>query len=184
MVAGHYHFSLVDLMDRPVSIVVLREPIQRTISNMKHLIRHGNQTRESVMQSLDDGRLPVEDNLMTRYLGGAVDHNRFGKSLNPREFLDRLIDDGQELLESATRRLTQVTHLGVAESMDELLSSLREGGLQVEDLNRHNADPDPSFPLSGRQMSTVRAHNELDIQLYSAATAEIHRRRHLRPRGV
>lgn len=172
LVRGHYHFCLSDLMDDPLIITVLREPVARTISNLRHLTR--GRDKSNVMRALSEGRLPIENNLMTRYLGDNVDP--LSPTRNRRDFLDGPIADPAALLESAKRRLSKIQCLGVVEQMDAFVDLLGAYGISVE-LGRSNVAPDEEFPLDGTQMETIRRHNELDAELYRAAVATIASRR-------
>lgn len=166
LVRGHYHFCMSDMMNDPLIITLLREPVARTISNIKHRTRDADVG--PYLDALSEGRLLLPDNMMTRFLGGNIDPLSICR--DPRDFLDQDIVERDALLESALQRLKRITCLGLVEHMDLFAESLESHGISIE-IGRENVASNGDFSLSDRQMETIRRHNELDTELYRAAEA-------------
>ncbi len=166
LVRGHYHISLAAFMTDPLTMTVLREPVARSISNIKHHGRAGG--IDPYLSALSEGRMPIPDNMMTRFLGGTVD--LLSNTRNHRDFVDGRIEDPGALLDSALLRLESIDCLGIAERMDLLSASLLSHGIDIE-IGRTNVAPPGELALDEVQMETLRRHNELDARLYAAARA-------------
>jgi hypothetical protein len=152
LLQGHYPYSARTLLDDPITIVSLREPVARTISHIKHRIRHEGLAASDAYASLDGGELPalVAENLMTRMLIGRA----------KREKMVGYIE--------AIAMLETVTILGIAERMNAFAKRLGSIGITLPPDERHNAG-DEDFPLTERQLSTLRRHNQLDMLVYDYA---------------
>lgn len=164
---GHYHVALASLLENPIIIAILREPVARTISNLKHIARHGASIAD-IHRTLDGGKLPVEDNLMTRYLGGS-EHD-VGHDL---AFLRSPIRDPDGLVLSAINRLPSIEGLGVVENMGAAtarLNNLIGARLQVP---RQNVSEPIDLNLSADHLEVIRQNNTLDQALYDAALSRL-----------
>jgi hypothetical protein len=156
-----------EMMSAPIIVSLLREPVARAISHIKHRARGADVAL--YLAALNEGRLPVPDNVMTRFLGGTVEPMLAGH--NHLDFRDREIANRAALLESALERLELITCLGLVERMDLFAESLRAQGICIE-IGRENVVP-VEMDLDDAQIATIRAHNDLDIQLYQAAQAKL-----------
>jgi hypothetical protein len=172
---GHYPFALSKLLDNPATMVVLRHPMDRTISTIRHIIRHGGRKQEEVIAQMDAGRLPVEDNLMTRYLGTTIDFSVPAK-VNPRWFLDPPIKDPTKLLDTATDIIPTIDYLGLADHLAVLEEQLRADGLDIK-VGIHNASKPEEWRPNESQRQLIAEKNTLDLELYEHACREFALRR-------
>lgn len=173
LVRGHYHVSLASLLANPITITVLREPVARTISHIKDGVRNGMAV-ETVYKRLDAGQMPVEANLMTRYLGGRSG-GLLSNLLNKPTYTPLSGRLDETAVEGAIKRLPSITCLGVVERMPEFLTRLKTTlGIDF-DLQHQNAG-DVDISLSEKQRQIIARHNDLDLRLYEAAVEEIERR--------
>lgn len=170
LLRGHYHYSIRGWLDDSIGIVVLREPVARTISELKHHIAHGNLTVERLHKVLEAGRLPIPDNMMTRFLGRTL-FNGEDTPLNERHrnLLREPIVDADRVLKSAMDAVDTVDVLGVTEALPEFAEDLEHRtGIVLGD-GRFNVSRGVSLQLDDKQMATIREHNRLDFELYSYA---------------
>lgn len=164
LVRGHYHFSLSEFMINPLIVTVLRDPVARSISNIRHHARADSLA--PYLNALSQGRLPIPDNMMTRFLGGTVD--LISNTRNHRDFLDDVIPDPTALLDSALQRLERVDCLGIVEQMDLFQARLEACDIRIA-IGRYNVAPQDELQLDSLQLETIERHNQLDSRLYAAA---------------
>ncbi|WP_419910011.1 sulfotransferase family 2 domain-containing protein [Hoeflea sp.] len=162
---GHYHLSMRNFLDGCLSILILREPVQRTISNLNDKIARG-MNRDYVLQSLDSGILPMENNVMCRYLGADFDYA--SPDWESRPFLEMPIKDPQAMLERAISNMKTVEILCLTEDLQPLERRLSQYGYDIS-IGRHNENLGEKLALTERQMKTIQLYNELDSRLYQAA---------------
>lgn len=168
LVRGHYHYSLHELLDDPIKIVVLREPVARTISLLKHMIAHQGRQQKAIAAALDRGRLPCPDNQMVRFLSGSLMTG--GEALNKRQtaLLRDPIEDSEGRLAEAKKALKGVDILGLTERLGLVQRPLQELGITFSGERRNEARI-ADLGLSEQQLATIRKSNELDISLYAEA---------------
>lgn len=173
---GHYHYSCRALMPDSLTMTVLREPVARVASHIRHNIVTGLTTAPDALKALDGGNLPhIPDNLMVRYLGGTVDaepdltRSHVGLIAAP-------IEAPEARLASALENLGGVDILGLTENLDAVVRQIRAAGFQLPPLERHNATARDIITLSDRHLQTIRDVNALDVVLYEAARREVLRR--------
>ena len=176
LVRGHYHLSMRSLVKRPLSIVVLRDPVSRVVSNLKHNVQHNGMTAADVIVALEKGEtLEVPLNQMTRYLGGRV------SGATPHEIGSRHDDllygpirNEKERLRSAVGALETIDLLGITEDMKPLSSALAKLGIRIPE-ERSNVS-DVELDLSEAHLQTIRELNKLDVELYESAKKLLARR--------
>lgn len=171
---GHYAFWVRKYLPRnTLTIVVLRDPVERAISHIRHFLADGKTTEAEALDSLDQGRLPVPENALCRYLGGAA-IEAVGQELSAR-FLDSKsnpIVDHNDLFKRAISTGRSVDIMGFTDDMPALYEKIsQETGLPLT-MRQDNPSRYPALSLSDRQLDTVRRHNQLDLQLYEAMRAE------------
>ncbi|MGX1498049.1 hypothetical protein ACSSV1_003100 [Labrenzia sp. MBR-25] len=171
---GHYGFWVrTYLPKKTLTIVVLRDPVERTISNIRHFLADGKMTETDALESLDQGRLPGADNLMCRYLGGTSIVAE-GQELSDRFVASKTnpIDDCDALLKRAVSTCRSVNILGFTDDMPALLERIsQETGLPLT-LRQDNQSRYPALSLSDRQLDVIRNHNTIDLRLYETMRAE------------
>lgn len=170
LLRGHYSFSLREILRSSLSIVVLREPSERCISQLKHLISAGVISPKECFDSLDKGIMPIPDNVQTRYMGGKLNFDRMDDIVaQHHQLMTAVINDEERLLKSAVNNLKNVDILGVTQEMDKLVDNIRiVTGLSLQ-LKSRNVGKYSGFKLSDRQMKTIFLANTLDYELYNAA---------------
>lgn len=169
LLRGHYHYSLHEALDEPIKIVVLREPVARTISALKHMLSLGYSSRETIFESLEQGTLPVPDNHMTRFLSGSLrGPDGILNQESQRALFRDPIDNPEERLSEAKENLKGIDILGITERMELMEPALAEFGAKLPVL-RVNASKISDFDMSERHIETIRSWNKLDILLYDAA---------------
>lgn len=171
LLRGHYPYCARNILDDPVTIVVFRDPMKRTISTIRHVLRHGPHPVDFVLSKLDRGILPVEDNLMTRLMGWQI----VGPMESPWEFLTTPIRNPEKLLANALEAIPSIDFLGLTESVDALARSLSTIGLNVS-FGDHNVSPPGDWFPTPRQLDVIRDGNKLDAQLYNEACRDFTRR--------
>jgi hypothetical protein len=173
---GHYHYSAHSWLDDPLTIVVLREPVSRTISEIKHYVSINQITAQDALSALDEGTLPIStDNLMTRYLGGTLfDGSNDPTNRRHHKLLRGPIKDPSKRLDSALLALDTVTILGLTEEFSLLVRDVKRIlGINIPE-ERFNVGRVQAFKVSERGLETIRLANLLDIELYRHARAKLH----------
>jgi len=187
LVRGHFRYNLRQLVAPDACVlVVLREPLRRTVSALRHLSRDPNFHRTHEMaKHLTLGEMIRDPEIMalqrdvqarflcasrpatdvTAYLEGARSCNLdadAGDRENPPAF------------QLAADRLEAIEFVGITEELGSLVSTM------AEEMNFHppvhfpviNENPervDPLLGLTGPELDMVRAHNTVDLQLYDFA---------------
>lgn len=169
LLRGHYHYSLHEALDDPVKIVVLREPVARTISALKHEVANDMSKKDEILAKLDRGVLPIPDNHMTRFLSGSMkDSGGAFRHARQRSLFRDPIVNAEEQLREAMDNLKGIDILAVTERMDLVEEPLMAFGAKMPKA-RLNKARIPEMELNERQMETIREHNALDVRLYRAA---------------
>lgn len=159
LLVGHYHYSCRSLLVDPITIAVMREPIARVISNIRHNMQVNGLSASEVRASLDRGSLPgVPDNQQTRYFGGHISCAKHSDLMN------RPIDDPRARLSSAIENTATVDILGL-DGLEGIASALRGIGVSIDETQRHNASR-ASIDLSDRHRGIIAELNSLDVELY------------------
>ena len=170
LVLGHYHYSFHKILGDPITIVVLREPIARSISLLKHMITYGGVPREHILMFLNRGKFPAPDNEMTRYLVGTLDVSS-SDTLDQQHhrLITRPLEDRNAIIAEAEAVLESVDILGVTERFEQLQRPLAALGVALPD-ERHNRALIEDLELTDRQLETIKAHNMLDSEVYRHAS--------------
>lgn len=151
---GHYAFPASRALKNPIVVVLLREPVARAKSHIRHVIRDGQISREEAFAALDAGRLPeiVPANLMAYMLSHS----------------------DEPCLPEAMRTVSNAEYLGTTEGMGAFLERLKPLGIDVPNERQNIGEDDIQF--TPEQTETIRRHNEMDIELYRAAAVDMFRR--------
>ncbi len=203
--AGHLGHTLISLLPQsPRVITMIREPVSRTISRFKNLMR--NRVRKSVgHERFLDPEATIDDflsfpptrrlitNFQVRNLALDFDLTKMyydddGQEILPKQakllsYTKTAMSD-DELLTKAKQRLASFDFVGVtdrfADSMKLLLGTF--GWKTTMDVPHLNALPDPTLSeqtLSRDTMDKIKAYTELDAELYRFAT-ELFEKRYAR----
>ena len=201
--AGHLGHTLISLLPRtPRVVTMIREPVSRTISRFKNLMR--NRARKSVgYERFLDPEATIEDflsfpptrrlitNFQVRNLALDFDltktyYDDDGQKILPKQakLLSYTKTDmsDDELLAKAKQRLAAFDFVGVtdrfAESMKLLLATFK--WTTTMNVPHLNALPDPRLTeqtLSRDTMAKIEAYTQLDAELYRFA-AELFEQRY------
>jgi hypothetical protein len=170
---GHYHLSVRKLLPNPITITVLRDPVSRVISNLKHNIQHNGATPETILEDLRKGVTKgVPDNAMTRYLGGDVGLMHPSNIVQVQNhLLYGPIDNERDRLKSAIEALDTIDVLGFAENLNGISAALADLGIEMP-RERANASKTGLLEIDAEGQDRIREMNSLDVELYE--TARLH----------
>ena len=181
-VRGHFTFGPLDtgiyrhVCRNPVRATMLRDPVERTISAYRHIMRrpqsrhHATVTGEhmDLLAFVRDPRFfPNVWNTQTRLLVGEV------PGLPRRPDAPRALSD-RALVEVAKERLEQCAWIGITERMNESmqLAAYTFGWPPFPEVPRLNAAPDSAsrddFPLEA--IEAIAERTALDREVYDHAT--------------
>jgi hypothetical protein len=165
LLRGHYPFAARRLLEDPLTITVLRDPVQRSISELRHLVSIGILDQTEIAESLESNVLPAMSNAQVRFLSAGPDED-FPWDV-PRGANSR-VEPGQAELEIALKALEAIDILGLVEDMPGFSARLEQAtGVQLSD-ERSNVG-DVRLALSQQQIEVIRQHNLLDAVLYKRA---------------
>ena len=171
---GHYGFWVRKYLPKDtLTIVILRDPLERVLSHIRHFLADGRITEADAFESLDQGRLPIPDNSICRYLGGTP-IKAVGQELSDRFLASRFdpIDDHDSLFKRAVSTGRSVDIMGFTDEMPDLYDKVSQETDLPLTMRQDNPSRYPALSLSDRQLDTVRRHNQLDLQLYETMRAE------------
>lgn len=172
IVTGHFPLCVTDLLDAPfTTLTVLREPVERTLSFLRH---HREKTPEDRNRPLEE----IYDDPLRRELV----HNHMVKmlSLTAAEMTDGAlthVEFSRARLERARERLAQMDVVGFQEQFEEFCTELnRRFGWDLGDPVVANRSEPVEVPASFRDR--IAEENALDVELYEFATAAFDRSGH------
>jgi len=189
---GHFAYNVIPLLHKkPVYLTMLRDPIERTISQLEHIQRDptGNNwvsknffSHEEKLEDLIKSPEKANrfTNTQTRYIGLDCDVMGFVKSMNLKTFDDFRFDEnlplmqnsvsGDEMLKIAKKRLTEFEFFGLAERYEQSLFLLYytfgwkpfNGGWKLNVSPKRRHRKD----LEQKTIDAIEDWNKLDIELY------------------
>lgn len=171
---GHMPFGLHQwLTAEPVYITLLRDPVDRTISDYYYILRdpkhpfHERAVSEGM--SLEDRvrmqREREDTNLQTRWISGSVDPNKVMPPYKP-------LQAPEKTLQIAKQNLASFGVAGLAERFDESLLLMKRlwGWRNVFYTKKKVAHDRPSKAEIPREtIKIIEDNNELDLELYDFA---------------
>lgn len=175
MLTGHFPYCTPQLLGVEfTTLTVLREPVERTLSYLRH---HRKLTPEDNDKSLED----IYDDPFR--FNGLI-HNHMVKmfSLTPETMTDGVltkVDFTPEHLEIAKQQLATVDHLGLQESFQDFWDELVEAhGWNLGSMNWSNRSaPEDYEDVSDEFRARIIEDNALDIALYEHAVQLVASRR-------
>lgn len=172
LLRGHYHLSCARLLgDQTKTVVLLRDPVARSISHLKHMIAHFGYTREALRTALDKGQIPLPDNVQARYISGLVDVSTLADIVKRhRAKLAEPIADLRRFRDEALEALERTTFTGAVEKIGALVDAIAPhvpGGRLH--LKRLNSSPDIDLALKASDMDLIREQNSVDVELHERA---------------
>lgn len=169
---GHFPFVAVDLLEEPLTtITVLRDPVERTLSYLRHCRLHHEQHRGMALEEI------YEDPI---YFPCFI-HNHQAKLFalteadGPKSYMEVLEVD-QRRLDLAKENLTRVDVVGLQEDFEGLLARLRfQLGWRIDRIPSRRVNP--GEPVAASFRKRIAEDNAADVEFYRHAL-ELCERRH------
>jgi hypothetical protein len=172
VVTGHFPLCTTELLDGEfTTLTLLREPVERTLSYLRH---HRRMTEE-------DRDKPLEEIYADPFRFHGLVHNHMVKmfSLTPSEMTNGVltrVDFPRDRLERAKDRLATVDVVGLQERFDEFCHELTERfgwrlGKQIDTKRTVSTETADAF------RSRIAEDNAMDIELYDFAQRLCEQRR-------
>jgi hypothetical protein len=170
VIAGHFPLCTTELIDgRFTTLTLLREPVERTLSFLRHT-RENNRTAN---------HLPLEEIYDDRFRFHTMVHNHMTKmlSLKPAEmraWMLTRVEFTRDHLERAKRALAGIDVLGLQEHFEDFCDELtvRFGWRLGKPVTGVNATRPVDIPESLR--ARIADDNAIDIELYEFAKQLLH----------
>jgi hypothetical protein len=174
LVAGHFPLCTVELLDAPfVTLTVLRPPVERTLSYLRHQQKLNRVDREKSLEEIYDDPFRFTGlvrNHMTRMLSMTTEEMVAGDGVLSD------VDDTPERLQRAEDALVGLDLFGVQPHFDDLCDELSARyGLDLGEPLRSNTTEPTDAPEE--LVARIVADNALDIALYDFATEVLAGRR-------
>lgn len=192
LVRGHFRYNLRGLVAPGARmLVVLREPLQRTVSALRHLSRDPNfhQTYE-MAKHLSLGEMirhpqimAMQRDVQARFLCASRPADEVTAYLDNARSRNIDADAGDHenppTFHLAADRLEAIDFVGITEDLGALVTTM------AQEMTFHppthfpviNENPDRTDPLAGlseQELDIVRQHNAVDLQLYDFARKLLH----------
>ena len=157
LVQGHYPLFVGELLGVDGTITILRDPVERLISHLRHVVRRDQQDRWTSIEEFyeDEMRRKLVRNYQVRQFSRSVD--------------DDPLDLDERHLARARERLSLVDVLGFTDRYDDFVAECnRRFGWQMEVGDRQQVAPttDEVDPAFRRQLEE---DNQLDVAFYRYA---------------
>jgi hypothetical protein len=168
---GHFPFVAVELLGMELTtITILRDPVERTLSYLRHCKLHHPQHRDLSLEEI------YEDAFF--YPAFIQNHQAklfaFTADDDPESYMDALEVDSRRVA-IAKDNLERVDVVGTQERFDELLSQVeRRFGWQLAPVEDKHVNPGPSVPSSFRRR--IADENQPDVEFYEHARRLCERR--------
>lgn len=169
--AGHFPFAAYEMFGiDAVTMTILRDPVDRTVSMLKHCKRDIEQFRHLDLDEIYDRRfvrVAFVDNFQAKQFA-------FTPEDAPESCLDKLVVD-EDRLELAKANLDSVDVVGVTEQFDVFLDRMhRRFGWQFTDLGNRNVSRE-QWDVSPALRARIAEDNRLDIEFYEHARGLVER---------
>jgi hypothetical protein len=171
VVMGHFPLCTTELLDAEfTTLTVLRDPVERTLSYLRHHRDTTPEDRERTLEEIYED--PVRFQLFI--------HNHMTKmlALEASEMTNGMmtsIDFDRKRLRRAKRALKRIDEFGVAERLEEFAGRLeRRFRWRLGDEVRLNATEPVEVPDSFR--NRIAEDNSFDVELYEYALELLHKR--------
>jgi hypothetical protein len=183
--AGHYPYVAFQLLgERFVTMTLLRDPVERTISLLRQFRR-----KDPWADAGPEYRPPTLEQVYANpVVFGPLVHNHQTKIFSmtegdhPRTYMDDIeIDESR--LDLAKRNLATVDIVGLTERYDEFLRELtnRTGWVVAPDVRKNVTPEDELQPVSDSLRRQIAEDNRIDIEFYEYARELTELRRRERP---
>jgi hypothetical protein len=194
LVQGHFRYNLRRLItENARMLVILREPLRRTVSALLHLQRdpsfhldhqlaQGLTLSEMIRHA---GLMRNQRDVQARYLCASMSSDRVGAYLATELSRNPNADAGDleapPDLELAMRRLGSIDFVGVTEDIGAVVSSMSQAmnyhpPLYFPIINENPAQGDPLPELTDEDLGILQEYNDIDLKIYHDAKQLIRRR--------
>lgn len=167
LLTGHFPVSTAELLDAPfVTLTVLRDPVERTISFLRHQAqrRQRGATEDTPLEEIYADPFRFEamiQNHMTRMLSLTTEE------LGPGDGVLTTVPYTAERLEMAKESLARLDTFGLQSRLEELCDELHvRYGLQVGDPLVSNTTVAAEGDVPEGLVERIREDNALDVELY------------------
>ncbi len=182
LVRGHFAFNMAQNIPEAKILTVLREPLRRTLSGLRHMQRDPSfhalheRARDMTLPAMlrDREIMRAQRNVQTAYLCASATPERIAEFFALSSEREPAGLEGPPSLELAVRRLRQVHFLGLMEDLatciDELAVAMHYH--RVQEFPFINEDPaarNGLEELGQEDIDILREANLLDLQLYKHA---------------
>ncbi len=172
VVAGHFPLCTKELLDADFTVLtVLRDPVERTLSYLRHHRETTPADRRLSLEAIyeDRGRFKAFiENHMVKMLSLDVAEMTYGMMTE--------VEFDRKRLRTAQRRLKTVDLVGVQEDLEEFAGQLEQRfGWQLGPPVSANTTEPSDVPASFR--SRIAEDNRLDMELYELARELVAKRR-------
>jgi hypothetical protein len=163
---GHFPFVAVELLGMQLTtITILRDPVERTLSYLRHCKRHHEQHRELPLEEIYEDpffyRCFIENHQAKQFAFTGKDQ--------PQAYMDVLEVDAARL-ELAKANLARVDVLGLQERFDDLLKDLHERyGWTLAAGKDRNVSGSGGDRVTESFRRRIAADNEADVEFYAFA---------------
>lgn len=198
---GHYGWGLDDFLGRRlITITVLRDPVARTYSHYRHVVRdtshpcHVSVRHQSFGAFLrDPANLPMIENFQARYfVRSPLDARAYVGHLDPDpaklNMLSTTTEAARALLDRrfvhdmALRAIAEIDVLGVTSDIGGFLAAVSrrlglasEAARDVPYVNTASAQSsDAALPIADDDVALIRSLTEIDHVLYDIAMTHAH----------
>jgi hypothetical protein len=159
LLRGHYPLSAAKLLgDDAKTIVIIRDPVSRTISHLRHTMLHFGMTGETLRSYLDKARMPLPDNVQCRFLARDMK----ASTLDVEAFKQEVMDAAET-----------IDYLATTGNIDGLCSRLSVGELGGKSLllKEENKTPHVDFEFTDSDREMIASKNTLDQWLFDYANS-------------
>jgi hypothetical protein len=194
LVQGHFRYNLRNLLAGEARmLVMLREPLRRTVSALLHLQRDASFHRDhELAQGLslsamirDPVLMQNQRNVQARFLCASNTPDQVSGHLEQELPRNPAADAGDfedpPDLDLATARLETIDFIGLTEDIGAVLRTMAEAmnyhpPLYFPFINENPNRTDPLRGLNDKDMEILRDNNDIDLPLYQYAQRLIERR--------
>lgn len=178
LLRGHYHYCMHKRFSaRPKIITMLRNPVDRTISHLRHIARargifHPDKEIQTIAKLVQENFPSYLEDLQTKFLSRdftiveLMSREYQGKDV---PFQDQPVNN--EDLERAKEVLSEMDFVGVQSQFDKSIFRMSEkySWKKVKHVPQLNASPKSDFDLSDETIELIKKHTAYDMSLYEYA---------------
>jgi hypothetical protein len=174
VIAGHFPLSTVELLDADfVTLSVLRPPVERTLSYLRHQKKLNQADRDRSLEEIYDDPFRfnglIRNHMVRMFSIGSTEMAAGDGVLTD-------VGDSTERLERAKEGVAGLDAFGLQPSFEEFFADLAERfDLVVGQPLRSNATDEEDAPAE--LVDRIRRDNALDLELYDFAEALYHERK-------